>query len=122
MKQQFLIFLTRWLGNSLVLAVIIAWPNSGLSLDPGGGLSIFIAGLILTLVNAFMKPLIVVTFLPFLFITLGFFTLLINALMIFITAKFYTGLTLEGWFWGAITGLVVALINYLITVVLSNES
>ena len=122
MKQQLLVFLSRWLGNSLVLAVIIAWPGSGLTLDPASSLSIFIAGLILTLVNAFIKPVIVLTILPFLFITLGFFTLLINSLMIFITAKFYSGLTIDSWLWGMVAGLAISLVNYLVTIALNEES
>lgn len=121
MKQQFLIFATRWLGNSLVLAILVVWPNSGVYLA-AGGLTIFIAGLILTLANAFLKPLIVLTALPFLFITLGFFTLLTNYLTLYLTARFYPELKIEGWFWTMVAGLAVGLVNYLISLSLSYKT
>ena len=118
MKAHFLIFATRWLGNSLVLALITAWPDSGLSLSPGI-VSIFIAGLVVTLVNAVLRPILILAALPLLSITLGFFTLTVNYAVIFLSDKFYGGFAVEGFFWGLAAGLAVAAINYLITVFLS---
>ena len=121
MKQQFLIFATRWLANSLILSLMAIWPNSGLMLE-ANIISVFSTGLVLTLINALIKPIIILTALPLLTVTLGFFTLLINTLVVYLTDKFYGGLEVEGWFWVAVTGLAIALINYCITIFLANDN
>ena len=118
MKRHFLIFACRWLGNSLVLALLVAWPASGLSLGEGP-LAVFAAGLAITLVNAFLRPLLVLAALPFLTITLGFFTIAINYAVVFFSAKFYSGFSLESFWWGVIAGLAVAAVNYLVTAIFS---
>ena len=118
MKWHFLIFACRWLGNSLVLAILVAWPASGLSLGESP-LAVFVAGLAITLLNAFLRPLLVLAALPLLTITLGFFTIAINYAVVFLSAKFYSGFSLESFWWGLGAGLAVAAVNYLITVLYS---
>lgn len=115
MKRQFLTFVVRWAGNSLVFVCLTVWPGSGVHLAPGW-LTLITASLLITLLNVFLKPLIVFIGLPFLFITLGFFSLLINGLMVFLAAAFYDKLVIETWWWAMIAGLGLALANYLITI------
>ena len=118
MRRHFLIFAARWLGNSLVLALLASWPDAGLSFG-AGPLPVFWAGLAVTLINALVRPLLVLAALPFLMVTLGFFTLAVNYAVIFLSAKFYGPFEIDGLFWGLIAGLAVGLINYLVTVFLA---
>ena len=118
MKRHFLIFAARWLGNSLILALLASWPDAGLSLG-SGPLPVFWAGLAVTLVNALLRPVLVLAALPFLMVTLGFFTLAVNYAVIYLSAKFYGPFEIDGLFWGLAAGLAVGLINYLVTVFLT---
>lgn len=56
---------------------------------------------ILTLLNVFIKPLLVLLTLPITMITLGFFLLVINALIVMLAAKLVPGFTISG-FWVAL--------------------
>lgn len=59
------------------------------------------AALVLALVNVFIRPVVMLLTLPLNFMTLGLFTLVINALMLYITAYWVGGFALAG-FWQAI--------------------
>ncbi len=64
------------------------------------------AALVLALVNAFIRPVVMVLTLPINFMTLGLFTLVINALMLYITAYWVDGFMLAG-FWQAMTAALL---------------
>lgn len=70
------------------------------------------------IVNALLKPLIVLLSLPFLILTLGLFALVINASMLMLTAALVDSLVVEGW-WAALVGSVlVSLVSLLFSIVL----
>lgn len=58
------------------------------------------SALLLGLANAVLRPLLIFLTLPITFVTLGFFLLVINALMLQLVAKFVGGFRLDG-FWTA---------------------
>ena len=73
---------------------------------------------IFTIVNAFIRPVVKLLSLPLLILTLGLFTLVINALMLLLTAWISTatdyGLLISGFgaaFWGA---LLISIVNFLL--------
>jgi putative membrane protein len=73
-----------------------------------------ITGLVLSLVNTVLKPVIVVLSLPAILVTLGLFMLIVNGLMVYIALKLVPGMDVS--FWGAVlTGMIISLINYIIT-------
>ena len=70
-----------------------------------------LAGAVLTLLNVLIRPLLLLITLPINFLTLGLFTLVINAWMVLLAAKFISGVTIAG-FWPAVgTALVVTAVN-----------
>ncbi len=80
--------LLRWLINSLIL-ILIAYFVSGIEVS-----SIYIAlitALFLGLVNALIRPLLILITLPINILTLGLFTLVINALLFWFVATFVQG-------------------------------
>ncbi|MGH7196679.1 MAG: phage holin family protein [Candidatus Saccharimonadales bacterium] len=116
MKQQFLFFLLRWLFNSLGLWVAARiFSNNGIVYDEAQGLALFlIAGFILSLVNAILKPIVVILSLPAILLTLGLFTLIVNGFMVYLAGKLMPGLEIT--FWAAIlAGMIISLINYVLT-------
>jgi len=84
-----------WLASALV---------SGLHVD--GGWTLVGAALLLGLVNAIVRPVLVVLTLPFTILTLGFFLLVINAAMLGLVAAMFDGFTIEG-FGSALLGAVI---------------
>lgn len=68
---------------------------------------------VFTLVNSFLRPILTILSLPFIFLTLGLFMLVVNAAMLLITDALSAGLAVEG-FWPALLGsLVISAVNLL---------
>lgn len=116
MGQQFSLFIVRWILNSLALWVATRLLGSlGAEVAPGNLLVTFlVAGLILSIVNVILKPIIIILSLPAILITLGLFTLIVNGFMVYITTKIAPGLDMP---FGAaiVAGIVVSLVNYVLT-------
>jgi len=64
------------------------------------------AALLLGIVNAVVRPLIIILTLPITVLTLGVFLLIINAAMLGLVAWMFDGLTISG-FWPALWGAIV---------------
>lgn len=114
-KKQFLYFLVRWVLNSLGLWVSIRLISS---IDYDGNLFIiFLAGLILSIINVIIKPLLVILSLPFILVTLGLFMALINGVMVYVAAALAPELSM-GFSSAILAGLIIGLINYALTHIL----
>lgn len=116
MQRQFLLFLLRWVFNSLGLWVAARiLSGNGITYDEASGAGLFLAaGFVLSLVNAILKPLIVILSLPAILLTLGLFTLIVNGFMVFIAGSLVPGLEIS--FWAAVlAGMIISLINYVLT-------
>ncbi len=81
--------------------------------------TMLVIALIFGLVNSIIKPVVKLFSLPFLILTLGLFSLVINALMLKLTAWLSGGMDLGFFvngFWPAVKGaLVVSIVNFLLT-------
>jgi len=77
------------------------------------GSTLLLAGLVLGLINAFIRPLFILLTLPITVVTLGFFLLVINAAMVGLVAWLLPGMHLTG-FWSALgTSLVVSVVSWI---------
>ena len=75
--------------------------------------TLVIAGLLLGLVNAFVRPIAIVLTLPITLVTLGVFLLVINAAMVGLVAWLLPGMSIGG-FWPAFfTAIVVAVVSWI---------
>lgn len=82
---------------------------------------IVLAGLILAIVNIFLKPILIIFSLPAILFTLGLFMIIINGLTVFIASKLYEPLHITN-FWAAVfAGIVIGLVNYLVTAILEER-
>src|SRR5271170_7977882 len=84
-----------WLASEIVPGVTI--------LSPG---SLIAAALLLGIVNAFVRPILVILTFPITLLTLGLFLLFINGLMIELVSYFLKGFVVDG-LWAAILASVV---------------
>jgi putative membrane protein len=76
--------------------------------------SLFISGLLLGVVNSFIKPLLVLLTLPLSVVTLGFFVLVINALMLLLVAWLVPGFVVAGFWSGFIVALFVSVLSFVV--------
>ena len=108
-------FLIRLIVNAVAL-ICVAYVVPGIHVSGIGGA--LIAALILGIVNAILRPILVVLSLPLELVTLGLFTLVINALLFWLVGALHVGLTVDGFwpaFWGAIVMAIVSWILSLFT-------
>lgn len=102
-------FLVRGLITALGL-----WIASALlpGVHSTGFLSILGAGLLLGLVNAVIRPLIIILTLPVTIVTLGLFILVVNAAMVGLVAKMLGGFSVDG-FWSALfTAIILSIVSW----------
>src|SRR5246127_4001467 len=64
------------------------------------------AALLLGILNAFVRPFLLILSAPIILLTLGFFILVVNALMLLIVPGIVTGFHVDG-FWSAFWGAIV---------------
>lgn len=114
-------FLVRW-GVSVLGLWIASELLGNESLSFGGRVSaILVSGFILALVNTVVRPVIVLFTLPAVLLTLGIFMIFINGFMIMIAAWLYGPLEVAGYGIAIITGIVVGLVNWLVSVLLEDN-
>jgi putative membrane protein len=70
-----------------------------------------IVAAVLALLNAFIRPILIVLTLPITVLTLGFFLLVINALIILLTSHLVKGFTVDGFWWALLFSIILSIIN-----------
>ncbi len=103
----------RLLVNLLVsgLAVFIsAYIIPGVSVD--GYLTAILVAVILGVVNAFIKPLLVLLTLPATVLTLGLFIFVINALLVLLVAAVVPGFKVDGFWTAMLFSIVLSLVSW----------
>lgn len=103
------------------MSILINWLVSGLAilvtayLLPGVHVlsftSALVAAVVLGVINAFIKPILIILTLPINILTLGLFTFVINALVIILTANLVPGFKVDGFWWALAFSVVLSLIN-----------
>ena len=97
-----LFLLLKWIVLTLIV-VFAAWVIPGLEVD--GYLSALIVAAVIALINVSLRPALNLITLPINILTLGLFTLVINALLLMFVSYLVPGFEVEGFwaaFWGAL--------------------
>ncbi len=104
--------LIRWL--TITVAVLIL-PKlfSGVRVDDVG--SALLAAAILGILNALVRPLLILLTLPLTLVTLGFFVLVINALLFMFVGSIVPGFHVDSFWWAFIASIVVSLISWIVS-------
>lgn len=113
-----LLLILRWVINALAL-LAVAYLYSGVKVDTFTGA--MIAALVLGLVNAILRPILVILTLPVTILTLGLFLFVINALLFWFVAEVVTGFSVAG-FWAAMFGSILYSIITLLTSMLLSSA
>ena len=116
MKKQFVLFLFRWALNSFGLWVAVRLFGTGYSDDQlsAGFWAFVVAGLIFSLINSILRPIVIILSLPAILVTLGLFTLIVNGLMVYWSLALAPGIHMTFWH-SVLTGMVLSLLNYIVS-------
>ncbi|MBI4053984.1 MAG: phage holin family protein [Candidatus Doudnabacteria bacterium] len=71
-----------------------------------------VVAVVLGLLNALVKPVLVVLTLPVTVVTLGLFLLVINAALVLIADRLVGGFSVSGFWWALVFSLVVSSVNW----------
>jgi putative membrane protein len=93
---------------------------TGVELD-GELVNVALVALIFGLVNALIKPIIKLVSLPLIFLTLGLVTIVINGLMLMLTAQLTPYLSVTGLGPAVVGSLVISLVSFLLNTFLRDE-
>jgi putative membrane protein len=106
-----LYLLARWIVNAAAL-LLVAYLYPGVQVE--SFLAAALAALVLGLVNAFVRPLLIILTLPVTLITLGLFLFVINALLFWFVAEIVHGFSVSG-FGAALLGSILYSLITLVT-------
>ncbi|HTG80546.1 MAG TPA: phage holin family protein [Geobacteraceae bacterium] len=110
--------LVKWVVNSTALLVVIH-VVSGVTVDNWP--TVFVAALVLGLLNAFLRPILIVLTLPVSILTLGLFTLFINAFLFSLAAHLVRGFHVAGFWQAFVAALVFSSVSFLLSIVVSSD-
>ncbi len=117
-------FLLRWGINTIALYVAVQLLP-GLK-HTGSGLALLGVALIFGLINAAVKPIVVLLSCPLVLMTFGLYLLVINGLMLLFTAWvsdiFELGFEVQGLGWAILGGIVIGLVSFVINSLIVDES
>ena len=108
-------FLIRW-GISTVALLVVVHIFSGISSQ--NVLALVIMALVLSLLNTFLRPILSFLSLPIMILTLGLFTLIINAFTFYIAAHLVHGIYLAGFWSGFWAALIYSIITFLLNLLI----
>lgn len=95
--------LIRWVFYAFVI-MFTAWIVPGISVE--GFTGALVVAIILALINIFIKPVLQVITLPINILTLGLFSLILNALLLMFAGFLTPGFSVDG-FWSALFGSII---------------
>ncbi len=104
--------LLRLVINALAL-LLVAYLIPGVHVAGIG--AALLAALILGIVNAILKPILVLLSLPLEILTLGLFTLVINAALFYLVAKLGIGLRVDGFGAAFLGALVLSIVSFVLS-------
>lgn len=104
-------FVARALISAIGLWIATRWVG-GIRID--NATTLVLAGLLLGVVNAIVRPIAVVLTFPITILTLGLFLLVVNTAMVALVAALLPGFHIWGGFWSAfLTALIVGITGWL---------
>ena len=120
MKHFLAKFFVRWVVSSLGLFIAAALLGSERLSVGSHWETVVWAGLFLALVNMALKPILVILSFPAIIFSLGLFMLVLNGFLIMIASWLYEPLFVKNLGVAVIAGLIVGLVNYLVTRILED--
>src|ERR1700716_1730059 len=105
-------FVFRW-GVTTIAVMVASSVIQGIRYDSVAAL--IGAALLLGILNAFIRPVLLILSAPLILVTLGFFILVVNALLLLVVPSVVSGFHVDGFgsaFWGA---LIISIVSWLLS-------
>ena len=106
-----LFLLTRWLVITVAILVAATILRKGIHVD--SLTTAIIAAAILGIINAFLRPVLLILTLPLTILTLGVFTFVLNAFMLLLVAYFVPGLEIDSFSWAFLGALIISIVSWI---------
>jgi putative membrane protein len=106
-------FIFRLIINMIAILIISYLFPRMIRVD--GFLAALVAAFLLGVVNAVIRPVLVLLTLPLTLVTLGLFLLVINGLMLWLVSALVRGFQVSG-FWGAVLGsILISIVSWILS-------
>jgi len=105
-------FVIRWLVTTVAVMAASSIVQ-GIRYDNAA--SLIGAALLLGILNAFLRPILLILSVPLILLTLGLFILVVNALMLYLVPEIVTGFHVESFgsaFWGSI---IISIVSWILS-------
>lgn len=110
-------WVARWLLNVIAL-IFTASILSGFHLTLWGAL---VGSVFLGIVNAIIRPVMVILTLPLTIVTLGLFTFVINGIMLYLTSATIKGFEIQSFGWAVIGAFVYSVLSFLVSYLIKDR-
>lgn len=105
--------LINWLLSALVIFIAAyLFQDKGVHVD--NFYTALIIAVVLGIINAILKPILLILTLPINILSLGLFTLVINAALIMLATFIVPGFRVDSFWWAFIFGLVLSVLNWFV--------
>jgi putative membrane protein len=108
-----------WIANSLAILAVSYFLGV---VSVGSVRDAFIAGAVLSVINAIVRPILVVLTFPLTVVTLGLFYFAITGFCLWLTSYFFPGFAVHGWFMTIIASILISFASTIIAKVLRNAA
>ena len=110
--------LFKWLINTIALFVVVN-VVSGISVERWQ--TLLVGALVLGLLNAFLRPVLLLLTLPVNVLTLGLFTLVLNGLIFYMAAWLVEGFHVAGFWSSFVAALVFSIVSFLLNLLIHSD-
>lgn len=111
--------LLRVLLNAVAL-LITAWLVPGVQIT--GVAAAVLAGLLLGVVNALVRPVLLLLTLPFTLVTLGLFIFVVNGICFALTAALVPGFRVSGFLAALLGSIVVSIVSWILNALVADDN
>ena len=102
----------KWFLQSVLSAVAVLFTAQILpGVEVSGILDALLVALVLSFLNTFLKPLLLILTIPVTLLTFGLFLLVINAVIIIVADALLDGFNVNGFGWALLFSLILSVIN-----------
>ncbi len=106
-------FIVRLIINMVAILIISYLFPRMIRVD--GFLAALVAAFLLGVVNAIIRPILILLTLPLTVVTLGLFLLVVNGLMLWLVSALVRGFQVSG-FWGAVSGsILISIVSWILS-------
>lgn len=105
--------LINWLISALIIfGAAYLFQDKGIHVD--SFFTALVIAIVLGIINAVLKPILLILTLPINILSLGLFSLVINAVLIMFATLFVPGFRVDNFWWAFVFGLVLSILNWFI--------